>query len=105
MSWFFLSLAIIFEVVGTMSLRTASSGRPRYYGLVAGGYVLSYAMLSVALVFDMPLGVAYGIWSAIGVAATAILGRLLFNERFTWIMGLGVVLVMAGVLLVETGAY
>ena len=103
MSWFFLSLAIVFEVVGTMSLRMASSGRPRYYALVAGGYVLSYAMLSVALVFGMPLGVAYGIWSAVGVALIALLARIIWKEPLTPRMILGLVLIMIGVLLVEIG--
>jgi small multidrug resistance pump len=52
----------------------------------------------------MPLGVAYGIWAAAGVALTAIAGRLLFQERLTWVMSLGIVLIIGGVLLVEVGA-
>ena len=103
MSWFFLSLAIIFEVVGTMSLRMASSGRPRYYALVAGGYVLSYAMLSVTLALGMPLGVAYGVWAAAGIVLTALLSRLLFREVLTPLMLGGMGLIAAGVLLVELG--
>ncbi len=75
------------------------------YSLVVVFYVLSYSALSVTLALGMPLGVAYGIWTAAGVALTAVIGRIVFGERFTWVMGLGVVLVMAGVLLVETGAH
>ena len=105
MTWLFLILAIAFEVAGTTSLRIASAGRNWVYVLVALFYVLSYASLSVTLAEGMPLGVAYGIWTAVGVAATAVVGQVLFKERFTWVMGLGIVLVMAGVLLVETGAY
>jgi small multidrug resistance pump len=51
----------------------------------------------------MPVGVAYGVWSAIGVAATVILGRYLFGDPFTWAMAGGVVLIAAGVCLLETG--
>lgn len=105
MAWLFLALAIVLEVAGTTSLRIASAGRNRVYALVALFYVLSYASLSVTLAQGMPLGVAYGIWTAVGVAATAVVGQVLFKERFTWVMGLGIVLVMAGVLLVETGAH
>ncbi|MDR7330726.1 DMT family transporter [Corynebacterium guangdongense] len=103
MSWLFLALAIVLEVSGTTSLRVASAGRNGMYVLVVVFYVLSYAALSVTLASGMPLGVAYGIWTAVGVALTAVIGRVVFREPFTWVMGLGVVLIMAGVLLVETG--
>ena len=49
-------------------------------------------------------GVAYGIWSAGGVAVTAIASRLLFGEPLTRTMVAGIVLIMAGVLLVELGS-
>ena len=51
----------------------------------------------------MPLGVAYGIWSAGGVAVTAIASRLLFGEPLTRTMVVGIALIMTGVLLVEIG--
>ncbi|WP_257160602.1 DMT family transporter [Corynebacterium cystitidis] len=105
MSWLALVCAIAFEVAGTTCLRAASAGMRWMYSLVVVFYVLSYSALSVTLALGMPLGVAYGIWTAAGVALTAVIGRIVFGERFTWVMGLGVVLVMAGVLLVETGAH
>lgn len=104
MSWVFLSLAIVFEVAATMSLRMAAAGRRWLYLLVAAGYFTSYAFLSLALTAGMALGVAYGIWTATGVALTAILGRVLFGEKFTWVMSVGVVLIMVGVIMVETGS-
>ena len=52
----------------------------------------------------MPLGVAYGVWSAGGVAVTAIASRLFFNEPLTRTMMAGIALIMAGVLLVEIGS-
>jgi len=52
----------------------------------------------------MALGVGYGIWAACGVALTAILSKLLFDEPFSWIMAAGIALVVGGVLLVELGA-
>ena len=51
----------------------------------------------------MPLGVAYGIWAAAGVALTAIGSRVFFKEPLTRVMVLGIALIMAGVLLVELG--
>jgi small multidrug resistance pump len=104
MSWLFLVGAIVFEVGGTLSLRVASTGRKIWFGAVAIGYVVAFAMLILSLDHGMPLGVAYGIWAAAGVALTAVSSRFLFAEPLTWLMGFGIVLIVGGVLLIEIGA-
>ena len=68
------------------------------------GYVTAFTLLSLTLAQGVPLGVAYGIWAASGVALTAILSKFLFKEPFTWLMGLGIVFIVGGVLLIELGA-
>ncbi|MCT1434315.1 MULTISPECIES: DMT family transporter [Dietzia] len=96
--------AIIGEVIGTVSLRMASAGKKVWWIGVGAGYVFAFVMLSVALAQGLPLGVAYGIWAAAGVAITAILSRIFFKEPLTRVMGLGIVLIVVGVLLIELGA-
>ena len=103
MAWAYLAVAILCELAATLSLRSAVNDR-RWYAVVAPGYLLAFVFLSLTLAAGTPLGVAYGIWAAVGVAVIAILGRVVFKERFTWVMGVGVALVAAGVLLVELGA-
>ncbi len=104
-AWAFLAGAIALEVVATLSLRMAAVTRRRlWYISVAVGYGLAFLLLSYALANGMALGVGYGIWAASGVALTAIFGKVLFKEPFTWVMGLGIILVVGGVLLVELGA-
>ena len=105
MRWIFLAGAILSEVVATMSLRASDGGRVKkwFIGVIAG-YLVAFVALSLALADGMALGVAYGIWAASGVALTAILSKLLFDEPFTWIMAAGIALVVGGVLLVELGA-
>ncbi|MCC9145188.1 MULTISPECIES: SMR family transporter [unclassified Arthrobacter] len=103
MAYLFLIGAIVFEVAGTVCLRLAVDRR-RWYGGVAVGYVVAFVMLTLTLANGLPLGVAYGIWAAAGVALTAVLGKVLFKEPFTWLMGLGIVLIAGGVLLIELGA-
>lgn len=103
MVWVFLITAIVSEVAGTLSLRMAVEKKRWYIG-VAGGYLLAFTLLSFALAGGLALGVAYGIWAVAGVALTAVLSALLFNEPFTWLMGLGLVLIVGGVLLIELGA-
>lgn len=103
MSWLFLGLAIIFEVAATLSLRMVATGHRRFMPVVLGGYVAAYAMLSLVLRAGMPLGVAYGIWTAVGVALIALAGRVIFAERLGRLAVVGLVCITLGVLLVEVG--
>lgn len=105
MQWVALGLAIACEVAATLSLRVAAAGRPRWYVGVTAGYVAAFVALSFALFEGLPLGVAYGIWAATGVAATAVLSKLVFGEPLTRLMAFGIALIVVGVLLVELGAH
>lgn len=104
MAYLLLIAAILSEVAGTLSLRVAAGGRTPFYAAVAVGYILAFTLLAGSLRHGMPLGIAYGIWSAAGVAITAVASRVLFGELLTRTMIGGLVLIMAGVLLVELGA-
>ncbi|RZS37859.1 small multidrug resistance pump [Herbihabitans rhizosphaerae] len=99
-----LAAAIAAEVTATISLKL-SDGFSKLVPsvLVVIGYGIAFAALAVLLKRGFPVGVAYGVWAAVGVALVAIIGALFLNESFTWTMGAGVVLVIAGVLLLELG--
>lgn len=103
MSLLLLTGAIVAEVAATLGLRLAADGRRWFYLPVVVGYVLAFALLSGALAAGMPLGVAYGVWTAVGIVATALLSRLLFREALTPLMLGGMGLIVVGVLLVELG--
>ncbi len=102
----YLSLAgaVVCEVVATLCLRMASTGRRIWYAPVAVGYLIAFVMLSITLNEGLGLGVAYGIWAAAGVALTAIASKYLFGEPFTKVMAGGIALIIAGVLMIELGA-
>ncbi|TCJ00857.1 SMR family transporter [Aeromicrobium sp. IC_218] len=104
-AWLALAGAIGSEVVATLSLRVAAHGARRWYAVVVAGYLAAFALLSVSLAHGMPLGVAYGVWTATGVAVTAVASRLLFDEPLTPVMAAGIALIAGGVLLVELGAH
>ena len=95
--------AVATEVTATMSLKAALA-QPAFYAVVAFGYLASFLLLARVLRLGLPLGVAYGIWAAAGVAITAILSRIFFKEPLTWVMILGLILIVGGVLLIELGA-
>ncbi len=96
--------AIGCEVTGTLALRVAARGRTPFYAVVAIGYVLAFTLLWASLRQGMPLGIAYGIWTAAGVALTAVLSRVLFDEPLSRKAVGGIALILVGVLLVELGA-
>ncbi|MFW0792115.1 DMT family transporter [Gordonia sp. CPCC 205333] len=104
MAYLFLACAIVAEVIATLSLRTAATGRYGFYVVVGVGYVSAFAALLASLRHGMPLGIAYGIWAAAGVALTALASRILFGEALTRRMIAGIAMIAAGVLLVELGA-
>ena len=95
--------AILLEVTGSLALKGALE-RPLLYVLVAVGYAGAFALLSVALRAGTGLTVAYGLWGAGGVALTATLSLLIFDEPLTPLMAAGIVVVIAGVLCVELGS-
>lgn len=103
MTWLLLGGAILCEVTGTLGLRIAAMGRRTFYPLVVVAYLFAFGFLSLALRHGMGLAVAYGIWSAVGVALTAIASRVVFKEPLTRLMLVGIAMVMGGVLCVELG--
>jgi len=68
---------------------------------VIAGYLASFYLLWLSLSMGMPVGIAYGIWSACGVALVAVVARFLFQEPLTCVMALGIALIVAGVLTIE----
>lgn len=103
-TWLLLGAAVASEVTGSLALKAALD-RPALYAVVAAGYLTAFALLAAVLRRGLPLGVAYGTWAALGVALTAVLSAAVFGEALTPLMGLGLVLVVAGVLVVELGSH
>lgn len=105
MSWAFLSLAIVTEVGATMSLRASEGLKKKLWPIpIVTGYISAFCFLSLALTEGLALGVGYGIWVACGVALTAVTASIFFNEPLTPLMAFGILLIGAGVLVVEIGA-
>ncbi|GAB2667376.1 DMT family transporter [Nocardia goodfellowii] len=104
MTLLLLALAIVSEITATISLKL-SEGFSKLVPsiIVVIGYCAAFFFLSQALKRGMSIGIAYGIWSAIGVAAVATIGALFLDERLTLIQIGGIGLVILGVLALELG--
>jgi len=100
MHWIYLALAILFEVVGTTALKAAEGfTRPWPVFIVVLGYLAAFFFLGLSLK-SLPVGVAYAIWAALGMVLIAVSGWLLFDERLdAWAIA-GIVLIIAGVVLI-----
>ena len=101
MYYLYLALAIVLEVLGT-SLLGKSEGFSKWLPTV--GSLLSFGVcfyfLSLALK-NIPLGVAYAIWSGVGIVLTAIVSILVFKNKIDLPFILGALLIIAGVLVIN----
>ncbi|NJM49514.1 MAG: multidrug efflux SMR transporter [Sphingomonadales bacterium] len=96
-AWILLAIAIIFEIAGT-SLLKASDGFTRW-GIGAASiacYWVCFAFLAIAIT-KIPVGVAYAIWSGVGILAIALIGWIIFKQNLS-------ILQMACIAMILTGA-
>jgi small multidrug resistance pump len=69
--------------------------------VVVAGYVLSFVLLARALKLQLQVSVAYAIWSGLGTAAIVVIGAVWLHEPVTPLKIVGVVLVIAGVVVLN----
>jgi small multidrug resistance pump len=100
-----LAVAIVGEVAATVSLKLSEGfTKPVPAVVVVVGYLAAFTALARVLKLGMPIGVAYAIWAAIGVAAVAIIGAVFLGEHITPTMVVGLLLVIGGVVTLELGS-
>ena len=97
MHWVYLAVAILSEVVATSALKAAEGftrGIPLL--LVVVGYAVSFHFLSLTL-RSVPLGIAYAIWSDVGVALVSLAGWIIYHQSLDRAALAGIALIVAGV--------
>lgn len=99
--WILLGLAIAAEVIGTSFLR-ASDGftRPAPSVMVVLGYATAIYLLSLSL-REIPVGVAYAIWSGVGVLAIALIAWVVLDQKLDMAAILGMGLIVLGVMVIN----
>jgi len=96
-----LFLAILSEVIATTSLKLSEGFTKLIPSMVVViGYGLSFYLLSITLKV-LPLGVAYAIWSGVGLILTVIAGMIIFRETLDWARVSGILLIIIGIILVN----
>ena len=96
--YFYLSLAILFEIAATSLLKLSQGFSKLFFGCLAlMFYGLCFFFLSLSLK-GIQLNLAYAIWSVVG---TTILSILLWHEKITAVSLLGITLVIVGLVLLN----
>lgn len=83
-----LAIAICSEIFGTSMLKLSL------------GFGVAFYCLSLALK-HIPLGMAYAIWSGVGLVLTAMIGVIVFNEKIDMWGVFGIGLIVAGVVVLN----
>lgn len=92
-----LGAAILSELIGTTSLKLSEGfSRPLPSLVVIIGYGAAFYFLSLTLE-ELPIGIVYGTWAALGIVGIAAIGVVLFDEQMDFAGVVGILLIIAGV--------
>ncbi|MBN9308306.1 MAG: QacE family quaternary ammonium compound efflux SMR transporter [Devosia sp.] len=100
-AYLYLSVAIVAEVIATTALRAADGFTQLWPSAISiAGYVVAFYFLSLTL-RTMPVGVAYAIWSGVGIVLISLAGWLVYKQLLDLPAIVGMALIMAGVLVIN----
>lgn len=100
-SYVLLATAIICEVFGSSMLKVSNGFKKILPSIgVVLGMGSAFYCLSLAL-STIPLGTAYAIWSGVGTALTALIGVIIYKEKFNLKKLLGLILIIGGVVIMK----
>lgn len=101
MVYVYLAIAIVGEVIATSALKASESFSKLLPSvLVVAGYGIAFYFLSVCLK-SMSVGVAYAMWSGLGVVLVTAAAAVLYKQVPDWWAVLGMSLIVAGVLVLN----
>ncbi len=101
MSYVYLGIAIVAEVIATTALKSAEGFTRLWPSLVVlAGYGTAFYLLSLCM-RTIPVGVVYAIWSAVGILLVTLLAWMIHGQRLDLPAGLGMLLIVAGVVVIQ----
>ena len=101
MSWVYLLLAIVAEVIATSALKQSDSfARLGRSLIVVLGYGAAFYLLSLTF-RTMPVGVVYATWSGVGIVLISLVGWIAFRQQLDAAAVVGIALIVAGVAVIN----
>jgi small multidrug resistance pump len=101
MTYLYLALAILAEVIATSALKASEQFTKIVPSIVVlVGYGLSFYLLTLVLK-TMPIGITYAVWSGVGIISIATIGAIFYKQipDFPAIIGMG--LIISGVIVIH----
>jgi small multidrug resistance pump len=101
MSYLYLALAIIAEVIATSTMKASEQFTRLVPSVVVVlGYACAFFFLSLVLK-TMPVGVVYAVWSGLGIVLVAIVAAIVYRQIPDWPCAIGMALIIAGVVVIN----
>ena len=101
MPYLILALAVLAETIGTAALQASQQfTRPLPSVVVVVAYALAFWLLAISLK-TFPVGIAYALWSGIGIVFIALIGIFVFGQRLDLPAVLGMALILAGIVVIN----
>ncbi|KQX09087.1 multidrug efflux SMR transporter [Flavobacterium sp. Root420] len=100
-NFFFLGIAIIFEIITTSALKKSEQFTQLIPSIITFiGYFGAFYFLSFAI-RTIPVGIAYAIWSGVGIVLITIIGAVFFKQIPDLPAIIGLALIMIGVVIIN----
>ena len=99
--YIYLTIAIILEVIATSSMKALDGfNKPIPLLLVVLGYPISLFLLSL-VVKTVPVGVAYAIWSGMGIVLVSIAAFFIYQQKLDMPAIIGMSMIVGGVAIMQ----
>ena len=100
-TYLLLVLAILAETIGTTALQASQQfTRIMPSVVVVVAYALSFYLLALVLK-TIPVGIAYAIWSGLGIVFIALIGLTVFGQRLDLPAVIGMAMILGGILVIH----
>lgn len=100
-AYVYLAIAICAEVVATASMKAVKGlSTPLPLLLMIAGYTVAFWMLTL-VVRSIPVGIAYAIWSGLGIVLISIAAWLIYGQKLDLPAVLGMVMIVGGVVVIQ----
>lgn len=98
MSWIYLMIAIVLEVIGTISMKLSNGFSDiKFTVLTFASYMVCYVFMAWALK-TIEVGVAYAIWGAVGIVIISAIGIIFLGEQMNAVKLISTALIIVGVI-------
>tara|TARA_B100001175_G_scaffold286195_1_gene267736 strand:+ start:312 stop:644 length:333 start_codon:yes stop_codon:yes gene_type:complete len=101
-AYIFMLVAIFCEVAGTLLLPSTQNFTKPISTVIAATCYLTALYCLTHVLHKIPIAIVYATWSGLGIFTIAIFGYFYFKQSLSWQAILGLFLIVAGVVLVNT---